>query len=155
MKYALSLSLAGLVTLITLADEPVTKAFIDGTGTGWVALGEKDFVNVNCDPDTFVWKKDGSLYCKGTPVGVARSQKQYTNFELVLYWKHLKSAGNSGVFVWRRRSRCSPSNVTSFRMASKCRCSIMATPSNTRRVQARKRPGSQLMATCSPLGRRR
>ncbi|HQR09664.1 MAG TPA: DUF1080 domain-containing protein [Gemmatales bacterium] len=100
MKYALSLCLMGLVTLITLADEPVTKAFIDGIGQGWVTLGEKDFVNVNCDPDTFVWKKDGSLYCKGTPVGVARSQKQYTNFELVLYWKHLKSAGNSGVFVW-------------------------------------------------------
>lgn len=100
MKFILSLCVLGLVTLTSLADEPVTKAMIDGTALGWVTLGEKDFVNVNCDPDTFVWKKDGSLYCKGTPVGVARSQKQYTNFELVLSWKHLKSAGNSGVFVW-------------------------------------------------------
>jgi len=101
MKYVLSLFIISVVSLISLAaDEPVTKAFIDGTGQGWVTLGEKDFVNVNCDPDTFAWKKDGSLYCKGLPIGVARSQKQYTNFELVLYWKHLKSAGNSGVFVW-------------------------------------------------------
>ena len=89
-----------LVLLLSIQADDVTKAFIDGTGQGWVTLGEKDFVNVNCDPDTFAWKKDGSLYCKGLPIGVARSQKQYTNFELVLYWKHLKSAGNSGVFVW-------------------------------------------------------
>jgi Domain of Unknown Function (DUF1080) len=101
VKYALSLLIISFVNLISLtADEPVTKAFIDGNGQGWVTLGEKDFVNVNCDPDTFAWKKDGSLYCKGLPIGVARSQKQYTNFELVLYWKHLKSGGNSGVFVW-------------------------------------------------------
>lgn len=84
------------------AAEPATalpKAIIDGTGLGWKALGEKDFVNVNCDRDT--WKfKDGVIYCTGQPVGVARTVKQLTNFELVVQWKHLKSAGNSGVFVW-------------------------------------------------------
>src|SRR5262245_62056274 len=76
------------------------KAFIDGTGHGWVALGADDFVNVNCDKDTWDWKKDGSLHCTGKPVGVLRTKKQYTNFELVLRWMHEKSAGNSGVFVW-------------------------------------------------------
>src|SRR4051794_4734101 len=76
------------------------KAFIDGTGHGWAALGGDDFVNVNCDKDTWDWKKDGSVHCTGKPVGVCRSQKQYTNFELVLEWMHEKSAGNSGVFVW-------------------------------------------------------
>lgn len=87
-----------LVCVALSADEP--KAFIDGRGHGWVVLGEKDFVNVNCDPDTWKWKEDGSLYCKGLPIGVARTVKQYTNFELVVQWKFLKSAGNSGVFVW-------------------------------------------------------
>lgn len=81
------------------ADDPLS-ARIDGNGQGWVALGEKDFTRANCDPETFTWKADGSLYCTGTPIGVLRSQKQYTNFEMVLQWKHLKSAGNSGVFVW-------------------------------------------------------
>jgi hypothetical protein len=75
------------------------RAVIDGTGPGWRPLGEKDFVNVNCDPETWNWKGN-DLHCTGRPIGVARSVKPYTNFELVLQWKHLKSAGNSGVFVW-------------------------------------------------------
>jgi hypothetical protein len=84
------------------ADKPAKtpRAFIDGTGPGWKQLGEDDFVNVNCAKDTWVWKKDGSLYCKGLPIGVYRTKKQYTNFELVAEWRHQKSAGNSGIFVW-------------------------------------------------------
>src|SRR5580704_13718236 len=75
------------------------KAFVDGNGSGWRTLTIDDFVNVNCDADT--WSgKDGMIHCKGTPIGVARIQKPVKNFELVLEWKHLKSAGNSGVFVW-------------------------------------------------------
>ena len=31
---------------------------------------------------------------------MCRTQKQYTNFELVAQWRHAKSAGNSGIFVW-------------------------------------------------------
>ena len=75
------------------------KAFIDGTGPDWVALGEKDFVHVNCDKETWTWK-EGFVACTGSPVGVIRSQKKYTNFELVAQWRHLKSGGNSGIFVW-------------------------------------------------------
>ena len=75
------------------------KAFVDGTGPGWVTLGEDDFARVNLDEDTFTWK-DGVAYCSGTPIGVMRTRKQYTNFEMVLQWRHMKSAGNSGVFVW-------------------------------------------------------
>ncbi|MBL8822393.1 MAG: DUF1080 domain-containing protein [Planctomycetia bacterium] len=89
------------VTWITLAeDTALPKASIDGNGPGWVALVEKDFTQANCDPDTWKWRDDGVLACTGTPVGVLRSVKQYTNFELVVQWRHLKSAGNSGVFVW-------------------------------------------------------
>jgi hypothetical protein len=76
------------------------KATIDGaTGPGWKPLGEADFANVNGQADTWTWK-DGLAHCTGKPVGVIRTQKTYTNFELVVEWRHLKSAGNSGVFVW-------------------------------------------------------
>src|SRR5262249_9572884 len=75
------------------------KAFVDGTGPGWRPLGEKDFVNVNCQPETWTWK-EGLLSCTGQPIGVMRTRQTVVNFELVLQWRHLRSAGNSGVFVW-------------------------------------------------------
>jgi hypothetical protein len=81
------------------ADEPVTQAIIDGRGPNWRTLNGDDFVNVNCAEDTWTWK-DGVAYCTGKPVGVIRSKKSYTNFELVLQWRHMRAAGNSGVFVW-------------------------------------------------------
>jgi len=95
------------MTLATTADlaaqetkaTPLPKAFIDGSGDGWRELGEKDFTHVNCEPDTWTWK-DGMLHCTGKPTGVLRTVKQYTNFELVVQWMHLRPAGNSGVFVW-------------------------------------------------------
>ena len=92
-------------TTNTPADKPaekpaMPKAFIDGTGIGWKQLGGDDFENVNTDKDTWTWKKDGSVHCTGEPVGVTRSKKKYTNFELVAEWNHRKYAGNSGIFVW-------------------------------------------------------
>lgn len=80
-------------------DAPLPKATIDGNGPGWRALGKADFVNVNCDADTWSWP-DGEIHCTGKPVGVIRSRKQVTNFELVVEWRHLTSGGNSGVFAW-------------------------------------------------------
>jgi hypothetical protein len=83
------------------ADEPkAPRASIDPTGPGWRQLTGDDFVTANGDPDTWVWKSDGSVHCKGTPVGVARTKKQVKNFELVAEWRHLKFGGNSGIFVW-------------------------------------------------------
>jgi hypothetical protein len=81
-----------------LPDSP-PKAFIDGAGPGWTSLGEAEFENVNCDTDTWSWK-EGIAHCTGQPVGVIRTKKQFTNFELVAQWQMLKSAGNSGIFVW-------------------------------------------------------
>jgi len=75
------------------------KACLDGTGPGWVELGEGDFADVNGDPETWTWQ-DGLLTCTGTPIGVFRTRRHYTNFEMVIRWRHLKSGGNSGVFVW-------------------------------------------------------
>jgi len=81
-------------------DEPVLpRAAIDGTAPGFRPLTADDFENVNCDPETWTWKADG-VFCTGRPVGVIRSRKPVTNLELVLEWRHLKSAGNSGVFLW-------------------------------------------------------
>jgi 3-keto-disaccharide hydrolase len=93
--------MSAFVSLALSADPPASppRAFIDGTALGWKTLGADDFVNVNCVEDTWKWK-DGELHCTGQPIGVCRSQKQYTNFELVAEWQHLKSAGNSGIFVW-------------------------------------------------------
>lgn len=81
------------------ASTPLPKAFIDGTGPDWKDLTEADFINVNCAPETWTWK-DGVAHCTGRPVGVIRTKGVFENFELVVQWRHLKSAGNSGVFVW-------------------------------------------------------
>ena len=89
------------VSLCAFAEETpeVGSASISGQGPGWKTLGKDDFVNVNCHEDTWVWKGE-TVHCTGQPVGVTRSIKQYTNFELVCQWRHLKHAGNSGIFVW-------------------------------------------------------
>ncbi|MCI0391515.1 MAG: DUF1080 domain-containing protein [Acidobacteria bacterium] len=76
-----------------------SRAYIDGTGPDWRSLGEKDFANVNGLPDTWTWK-DNFLSCTGKPIGVMRTRQMFTNFELVVEWQHLRSGGNSGVFVW-------------------------------------------------------
>jgi len=89
------------VVALALAQEPgqLPRACLDGTGPGWKELGEPDFANVNCGADTWTWK-EGTLSCTGQPIGVMRTQKQYANFELVAQWRHLRSGGNSGIFVW-------------------------------------------------------
>jgi hypothetical protein len=96
---------AGLVALAALpmhssapqATPP--RAFIDGTGPGWRTLTEADFADVNGDPDTWVWKGE-LLLGSGLPIGVMRTTQKFTNFELVIEWRHLRAAGNSGVFAW-------------------------------------------------------
>ena len=106
-SFAGVLSLVGIFMMspfsfrLGLAEEPqnLPKAFVDGTGPGWKSLGENDFVNVNGQLDTWTWK-DNLLSCTGQPVGVLRTQQTFTNFEMVVEWRHLRRGGNSGVFVW-------------------------------------------------------
>jgi len=83
----------------TQAVPAANKAFIDGTGPGWRTLGENDFAGVNGNADTWAWKND-VLISTGTPIGVLRTRQKFTNVEMVIEWRHLKPAGNSGVFVW-------------------------------------------------------
>lgn len=81
------------------AGEEWPPACIRGTEPGWQPLALVDFQNVNCAPDT--WSEaDGIIRCTGRPVGVIRSRRPFTNFELVVQWRHLTSGGNSGVFLW-------------------------------------------------------
>lgn len=71
--------------------------------TEWKDLfNEKDlsgWTNVNTDPDTW-YVQDGLLICRGNPIGVMRSDRQYENFLLHIEWRHMEAGGNSGVFIW-------------------------------------------------------
>ena len=99
--------IAAWLSILSLCDPPPAlaadperpKAWIDGTGPGWTPLGERDFVNVNCDESTWSWDQDLAR-CTGRPRGVIRAREPYTNFELVVQWRHLRPGGNSGLFVW-------------------------------------------------------
>jgi hypothetical protein len=94
----LLLALSPLTLALRAAeDAPLRAACV--TGEGWPALTLADFVNVNGDADT--WRdEDGVIVCSGKPLGGARSTKQYTNFELVVEWRHHAHGGNSGLFLW-------------------------------------------------------
>ena len=80
------------VTFAGAAEIPQWVDLFNGKDlTGWV--------DVNTSPDT--WSvKDGLLICKGKPIGVMRSVKQYENFLLHVEWRHMEAGGNSGIFAW-------------------------------------------------------
>ena len=97
----LSLCIAALINVPQdrQPDSTARRAVIDGAGPGWKTLAETDFAGVNGNADTWTWKGD-ILVSTGVPIGVLRTREKYTNFELVIEWRHLKAAGNSGVFAW-------------------------------------------------------
>lgn len=75
----------------TAADDGFVDLFPNGDMSGWK--------NVNCAPETWSWK-EGVVHCTGKPIGALRTKRQYENFILELEWRHLKSGGNAGVFIW-------------------------------------------------------
>lgn len=93
--FALLLPLA----LAGQSEPALPRATLDGTELGWRAWGEADFVNVNCASNTWTWS-NGVAHCTGQPVGVIRSHQFVTNLEVMVEWRHLRSGGNSGVFLW-------------------------------------------------------
>lgn len=93
----LTLVMVTFTAAANAADEPA--ALIRGNEPGWTTLEEKDFQKVNSADDTWSFV-DGEIHCTGQPVSVMKTRKQYTNFELVCEWRHLKNAGNSGIFLW-------------------------------------------------------
>ena len=72
---------------------------LDGSGPEWRDLGEADFENVNGAADTWTWN-NGLAHCTGKPVGVIRTKRPLTNFEMAAEWRHLSTGGNSGIFLW-------------------------------------------------------
>lgn len=113
-SFATFVCLLAILTHAQNAPQPsvLPKAVIDGTGPGWRILSQNDFVNVNCDPETWSWT-NGVAFCTGQPVGVIRTKARFTNFELVAQWRHLRSAGNSGIFVW-----ASPESIQALEQGS-------------------------------------
>jgi hypothetical protein len=99
MSFKARLLLTALFVLPHSVAGQKSGACVDGSEAGWRILGEKDFVDVNCGEDTWTWKTD-LLYCTGRPIGVLRTSEIFDNFELMVSWRHLQPAGNSGVFVW-------------------------------------------------------
>ena len=93
--FSLLLSVPVFVCLASLARAAEVPKWID-------LFNGKDlagWVDVNTSPDT--WSvKDGILICKGKPIGVMRSEKQYENFILHVEWRHMEPGGNSGIFAW-------------------------------------------------------
>lgn len=89
--------------LVAVAASPgsgeTPRAFVDGREPGWRTLGADDFAPVNGTADTWTWR-DGVLHCSGRPIGVLRTRERFTNVELLVEWRHLRPAGNSGVFFW-------------------------------------------------------
>ena len=115
MKFAPLLALCSLASMLavslpaeepavasateTLAHAPAGSRIDIASGPDWRQLVQEDFANVNSWDDT--WSFIGNtIACTGKPVSVIRSKEQFTNFELVCEWRHLKKAGNSGIFLW-------------------------------------------------------
>lgn len=95
MRYFLAIALVALTGFALPShgqEVPQWKDLFNGKDlAGWV--------DVNTSPET--WSvKDGLLVCKGKPIGVMRSDRQYENFILHIEWRHMEAGGNSGVFLW-------------------------------------------------------
>ncbi|MEM7263944.1 MAG: family 16 glycoside hydrolase, partial [Planctomycetota bacterium] len=58
------------------------------------------WVNVNGALSTWQVKDADTIACSGIPTGVLRTERQYENFILELEYRHLRTGGNAGVFVW-------------------------------------------------------
>jgi hypothetical protein len=86
------LPLVVLFPLSSFAEEEGFKPLFNGKDlSGWVPC--------NVAADTFS-VKDGMIVTTGQPIGVMRSEKMYENFIIELDWRHMKEAGNSGIFIW-------------------------------------------------------
>jgi len=91
----------GLAFLVALGADPLAAQEPDAEGfvslfngrdlTGWAPI--------NVAADTF-FARDGMIVTNGEPTGLMRTQRMYENFILELEWRHMREAGNSGVFTW-------------------------------------------------------
>jgi Domain of Unknown Function (DUF1080) len=88
-----------LLAALALAISPLHAAEEDGFTPLFNGKDLTGWVNVNCAPDT--WSvRDGIIYCTGKPTGALRTERQYENFTMEVEWRHMKSGGNAGIFIW-------------------------------------------------------
>ncbi|MSR42421.1 MAG: DUF1080 domain-containing protein [Pedosphaera sp.] len=73
------------------AEEGFVPLFNGKNLSGWVP--------VNVAPGTFT-VREGIIISTGKPTGVMRTERMYENFIIELEWRHLKSGGNAGLFIW-------------------------------------------------------
>ena len=105
MKIKISIALFALVLYSTKPygqDQSIvfgTESTLEQVNSGSGNEKSINWINVNTEQDTWYTEKE-LLICKGIPIGVMRSEKQYENFILQIEWRHMESGGNSGVFVW-------------------------------------------------------
>jgi hypothetical protein len=84
--------LAGVCRAQSTNDSGPWQSLFNGKDlTGWKA--------VNVAPDTFT-VRDGMIISTGKPIGVLRTERMYENFIVELEWRHMKSGGNAGLFLW-------------------------------------------------------
>jgi len=84
-------ALAILMATASAEEEGFTPMFNGRDLSGWV--------NVNGAPETWT-VRDGLIACTGRPTGALRTERQYENFIMEVEWRHLKNAGNAGIFIW-------------------------------------------------------
>jgi hypothetical protein len=90
LAIALAFASGGSVPVLRAEDGFVP--LFNGTDlTGWVPC--------NVAPETFS-VRDGMIVTTGHPVGTMRTEKMYENFIVEFEWRHLRSGGNSGLFLW-------------------------------------------------------
>lgn len=88
-----------LLPLLALLSLPSALAAEEGFQPLFNGTNLDGWVPCNVAADTFS-VKDGMIVTTGKPIGVMRTERMYENFILELDWRHMKDAGNSGVFVW-------------------------------------------------------
>ena len=99
----------------SLRADPAVPPAGDGFAPLFNGQDLSGWVNVNTWKDqegkVNTWGvSNGVITCTGKPTGFMRSEKQYENFVLELEWRHLRPAGNSGVFVWAAPEPAAPGN---------------------------------------------
>jgi hypothetical protein len=101
-------------------DEPVPPT---GKEPGWEVLTGEDFVNVNCNPDTWKWEQ-GHAYCNGRPTGVIRYREPLENFDCYLWNGCTKEREGTPGSLSGPRLKVSPSwpqVMVGCPMGSRCR----------------------------------
>jgi len=84
-------TLLAVGTLFAADEEGFVPMFNGRDLSGWVPC--------NIAPETFS-VRDGMIVTTGQPVGTLRTEKMYENFIMEFEWRHMKSGGNSGLFLW-------------------------------------------------------